>query len=61
MNQPLKFWYIVQQPDQTCQIIGFEQEQTETPGQKQWGFFQSEQEAIARKIVLIRSGKCQPE
>ena len=61
MNQPQQFWYIVQQQDKTCQVVCFSQEQTKTPEQAQWGYFKSEQEAIAKKIGLIRAGKCQPE
>ena len=56
-----KFWYVVKQEDGTCQIAGFDREQTKTPKQEQWGSYDSEQEAIAKKIGLIRSGKCQPQ
>ncbi|MEM9510528.1 MAG: hypothetical protein AAGA16_23060 [Cyanobacteria bacterium P01_E01_bin.35] len=61
MNQPQRFWYVVKHKDQTCQVVSFAQEQTKTPEQKQWGHYLSEQEAIAKKIGLIRAGKCQPE
>ncbi|MEM8719210.1 MAG: hypothetical protein AAGE84_07855 [Cyanobacteria bacterium P01_G01_bin.39] len=61
MNQASEFWYVVQQQDQTCQVVSFASEQTKTPEQKQWGHYLSEQEAIAKKIGLIRAGKCKPE
>ena len=61
MNQPQTFWYVIQQQDKTCRVVSFEQEQTKTPEQAQWGYFQSQPEAISKKIGLIRAGKCQPE
>ena len=56
-----KFWYVIKQADRTCQIVSFTEKQTKTPEQEQWGSYDSEQEAIAKKIGLIRAGKCQPE
>jgi len=60
MKNHQHFWYVIQQRDQTCTIETFNFPQTKTPQEKQWGFFSSEQEAIAKKIGLIRSGKCKP-
>ena len=57
-------WYIVKQEDGTCQIVESQNESAKTPEQSkrlQWGGFESEQEAIARKIGLIRAGKCKPQ
>lgn len=56
-----QFWYVIKQPDSTCQVIRFDSKQTETPQQQQWGSYGSEQEAIAKKVGLIRAGKCQPQ
>jgi hypothetical protein len=62
-------WYIVKQAEGQCQIITaqeLEASQTEAsqtnenPSEEQWGPFDSEGEAIARRIGLIRSGKCNP-
>lgn len=61
MDQTKQLWYIVKQQDGTCQVVSFNEQHTKTPEQKQWGSFSSEQEAIAKKIGLIRAGKCQPE
>lgn len=61
MEQTKQLWYIVQQQNGTCQVVSFREEQTKTPKKKQWGSFSSKQEAIAKKIGLIRAGKCQPE
>jgi len=58
--------YIVKQPNGTCEILPASQvevnqldEQPITSTQ-QWGPFQSRSEAIARRVGLIRAGKCQP-
>ena len=61
MNSNQQFWYVVKQPDGSCQVVGFDTQQAKTPEQEQWGAFESEQEAIAKKIGLIRAGKCQPQ
>ncbi|HEY9641279.1 MAG TPA: hypothetical protein V6C57_12400 [Coleofasciculaceae cyanobacterium] len=66
-------WYIVKQPSGHCEILSGEQishEDLPSPGtsgmddkessQAQWGPFASQGEAIARRVGLIRAGKCQP-
>lgn len=55
-----EFWYIRKQEDGTCKIE-FDREPEKTPEQEQWGAYASEQEAIAKRIGLIRAGKCQPQ
>ena len=57
-------WYVVKQKDGTCLVVESENELAKTPSQSpksQWGGFTSEQEAIAKKIGLIRAGKCKPQ
>ncbi len=54
-------WYIVKRSVGNCEIISHEP----TPDEHgeitaQWGPFESESEAIARRVGLIRAGKCQP-
>jgi hypothetical protein len=60
-----KFWYVVKQKDGTCEVVELENQPAKTPEKSseksQWGSFQSEQEAIAKKIGLIRAGKCKPQ
>ena len=60
MSNP-EAWYIVKQPAGNCQIVAVQPDEslqrTETDT---WGPFSSESEAIARRVGLIRSGKCQP-
>lgn len=61
MSTAQQFWYVIKQEDGTCQVTQFDRQQTKTPQQEQWGSYSSQQEAIAKKIGLIRAGKCQPE
>jgi hypothetical protein len=55
-------WYIVKRPDQSCEIIPSTQVEGENDPTlvDRWGPFDSQQDAIARRIGLIRAGKCQP-
>lgn len=49
-------WYIVKLPPGNCEIVAA----PSTTEIEQWGPFPSKEEAIARRIGLIRAGKCQP-
>ena len=51
-------WYIVKNPDQSC-IVTEDLTLAETASEK-WGPYPTRDEAIAKRIGLIRSGKCQP-
>ncbi len=59
-------WYVVKQTSGACQILTveeFESNQAKaSPSEvvEHWGPFTSEGEAIARRVGLIRSGKCKP-
>jgi hypothetical protein len=68
-------WYIVKQPNGHCKIISSEpianeglpnssskagDMDGEASSTEQWGPFDSQGEAIARRVGLIRAGKCQP-
>ena len=59
-----QFWYVVKQENNTCKVVRSDRLQ-QTPerssDRSQWGSYASEQEAIAKKIGLIRAGKCKPE
>lgn len=50
-------WYIVKRPAGNCEIVP---QAANTEATEQWGPFESQQEAIARRVGLIRAGKCQP-
>ncbi|NJN86391.1 MAG: DDE transposase family protein [Leptolyngbyaceae cyanobacterium SL_7_1] len=58
-------WYIVKRPDGHCEIvpeaaIASSANSESNPDSQQWGPFESQQAAIARRVGLIRAGKCQP-
>ncbi|HHP7244847.1 MAG TPA: DDE transposase family protein [Elainellaceae cyanobacterium] len=61
-------WYIVKRDDGRCDIIpDYTLQHSSTDSQnngeqerQQWGPFSSQGDAIARRVGLIRSGKCQP-
>jgi len=53
-------WFIVKQADGRCTIV-LNPSNEEDATREQWGPFASEAEAIARRVGLIRAGKCQPQ
>jgi hypothetical protein len=56
-NSPKKSdsWYVRKQPAGHCEIV-----QGENPIGDVWGPYGSQQEAIAKRVGLIRAGKCRP-
>ncbi len=64
----LQKFYIVKRPAGTCEILPLAEPsqriaQLEAPNQtiiEKWGPYDSPEDAIARRIGLIRAGKCQP-
>lgn len=59
MNSPQN-WYIVKHAAGHCEIIRGNDQKNEPSIQERWGPFSSQSDAIAHRIGLIRSGKCQP-
>lgn len=54
-------WYIVKLPAGNCKIVPSNKlDGDDNLEIRQWGPFSSEDEAIARRVGLIRAGKCQP-
>jgi len=55
-------WYIVKRPTGQCEIIYHDQveKEEESVFEERWGPFESQQDAIARRVGLIRAGKCKP-
>lgn len=54
-------WYIVKIADRTCEIIDRAQfEAAERELTEHWGPFADRTEALAKRVGLIRAGKCQP-
>ncbi|MBD2387423.1 transposase [Cylindrospermum sp. FACHB-282] len=55
-------WYIVKHSAGNCEIIPSKQLEDDKPEIiEQWGPFPNQGEAIARRVGLIRAGKCQPQ
>ncbi|MBP0016147.1 MAG: DDE transposase family protein [Cyanobacteria bacterium SBLK] len=64
----LQAWYIIKQNDGSCDIsdrqpseADEERPEKENQEKKIWGPFDDRKDAIARRIGLIRAGKCQPK
>jgi hypothetical protein len=60
-------WYIVKQANGHCAIVTAAELapladtlSASADDRTQWGPFASEGEAVARRVGLIRAGKCQP-
>jgi hypothetical protein len=53
-------WYVIQQADGTCSIQELPAGSAAPDGVAQWGPLPSQGEAIARRVGLIRAGKCLP-
>lgn len=55
-------WYVVKRPAGNCEIVPDSRtmEGKDSDVEERWGPFASQDEAIARRVGLIRSGKCQP-
>lgn len=54
-------WFIVKQDNGQCAIVSTTHSaQTDLTSAKHWGPFGSQSEAIARRVGLIRAGKCKP-
>ncbi len=53
-------WYILKQPQGTCELHSQPAEEPKPDREQVWGPFESREEAIARRVGLIRSGKCLP-
>jgi hypothetical protein len=55
-------WYIVKRNNEQCEIIQDKDAEKQTSEIiERWGPFDSQQTAIARRVGLIRAGKCQPK
>ncbi len=54
-------WFIGRRGDiGVCEIIEVNSQEDLTDFVETWGAFNSQGEAIARRVGLIRAGKCQP-
>lgn len=61
-------WYVLKHTDGQCEITQIAPGEGSAPGEEeeekspseQWGPFATEDEASARRVGLIRAGKCLP-
>jgi hypothetical protein len=53
-------WYIVKRNTGNCEVLSSQATEDDKEITEKWGPFESQQEAIARRVGLIRAGKCQP-
>lgn len=61
-------WYILQHQDGHCEIRQIQLAEGSAPGEEaeekapveQWGPFETQDEATAKRVGLIRAGKCLP-
>lgn len=55
-------WYIIKLKEGNCDIVSSQEidSKESTNILEQWGPFNSQGEAIARRVGLIRAGKCKP-
>ncbi|MBE9207721.1 DDE transposase family protein [Nostoc sp. LEGE 06077] len=57
-----QLWYIIKRSTGNCEIAPSHLVRDDDPEIiEKWGAFASPEEAIARRIGLIRAGKCQPQ
>lgn len=62
MSERNEGWYVVQTADGTCDVLSAKNISRERLEENHptWGPYASQEEAIARRVGLIRSGKCNP-
>jgi len=55
-------WYIIKRHEGNCDIVPTQQlkSQEDTNILERWGSFSSAEDAIARRVGLIRAEKCKP-
>lgn len=54
-------WYIVKEAAEQCKIMSAQElEALTTPPLEKWGPFETQNQTIAKRIGLIRAGKCKP-
>ncbi|BAZ39066.1 hypothetical protein NIES4101_50180 [Calothrix sp. NIES-4101] len=61
MTERSPTWYIIKQSTGNCEIVSSKQDINNQDMIEKWGPFDSQGDAIARRIGLIRAGKCQPK
>jgi hypothetical protein len=60
MSESTTNWYIIKTATGTCEILPPGEIPAETSKSDTWGPFPTKSDAIAKRVGLIRAGKCQP-
>ncbi len=53
-------WFIIRQAGGECEIVEAFNTDSILSASEKWGPFSSKSDAIARRVGLIRAGKCRP-
>ncbi|MBD2178734.1 DDE transposase family protein [Pseudanabaena sp. FACHB-1998] len=53
-------WFICKRENGTCEIVQSPDQESIPNSLETWGAFASQGEAIAKRVGLIRAGKCSP-
>lgn len=60
-TMPEENWYIVKAASEQCEIMTEPQmESLDSSPTEKWGPFKTQNQAIAKRVGLIRAGKCKP-
>ncbi|KAM3090168.1 hypothetical protein ACKFKG_30445 [Phormidesmis sp. 146-35] len=63
----IEAWYVIKQTDGHCEVVPASEvvvgneSSAQVTQTEQWGPFESPGAAIARRVGLIRAGKCKPD
>jgi len=55
-------WYVAKEaPDKPCSVLSAQElDASNLSFEKKWGPFETKNQAIAKRVGLIRAGKCKP-
>lgn len=62
-NLESQHWYIEKRPSKQCEILFIPPKEAATSNDEalqRWGPFKTKNQAIAKRVGLIRAGKCKP-
>lgn len=54
-------WFICKRDTGVCEIVNSDRNEEILDAVETWGAFASQGEAIAKRVGLIRAGKCKPQ
>jgi len=60
-DHALNQWFICKRDTGVCEIVNSDRREEILNAGETWGAFASQGEAIAKRVGLIRTGKCKPQ